>query len=67
MRTPDSAASRVSEVDRRLLTALRRCGDGPHVARTARALSWSGEHAALWLAAGVAGASVDRRRRRAWL
>ncbi|MCZ4120688.1 phosphatase PAP2 family protein [Streptomyces sp. H39-S7] len=67
MRTSDSATSRASDLDRRLLTALRRCGDGPPVARAARALSWSGEHAALWLAAGLAGASLDRPRRRAWL
>lgn len=67
MRTSDSAASRASEVDRRLLTALRRCGDGPPVARAARALSWSGEHAALWIATGLAGACGDPPRRRAWL
>lgn len=54
-------------LDHQLLTALRRCGDGPRVARAARALSWSGEHGALWLAAGLAGAYADRPRRRAWL
>lgn len=42
--------------DRELLTVLRRCGDARHVARAARGLSWAGEHGAVWLLAGVAGA-----------
>ncbi|MGW0734246.1 phosphatase PAP2 family protein [Streptomyces sp. NPDC002851] len=54
-------------VDRRLLTALRRLGAEPGVAATARALSFAGEHGALWLAAGLTGAAVDRERRGAWL
>ncbi|MDJ0340535.1 phosphatase PAP2 family protein [Streptomyces sp. H10-C2] len=67
MRTPDSAASRASDVDHQLLTALRQCGADPRVAHAARTLSRSGEHGALWLAAGLAGACADRARRRAWL
>jgi len=54
-------------VDHRIVSALRACGADPHVAGAARALSRAGEHGALWLAAGLAGAVVDRRRRGAWL
>ncbi|MFB8248170.1 phosphatase PAP2 family protein [Streptomyces sp. NPDC055952] len=55
------------DMDHRIVSALRACGSDPRVAGTARALSWAGEHAALWLAAGLAGAAVDRGRRGAWL
>ncbi|MFI6108245.1 phosphatase PAP2 family protein [Streptomyces sp. NPDC051310] len=55
-------------VDHRLLAAARACGHrSPATAVAARALSFSGEHGALWLAAGLAGAAADRERRRAWL
>ncbi|MFB7652285.1 MULTISPECIES: phosphatase PAP2 family protein [unclassified Streptomyces] len=57
----------LDDMDHRIVTALRACGTDPRVAGTARALSWAGEHAALWLAAGLAGAAVDRTRRGAWL
>jgi undecaprenyl-diphosphatase len=57
----------LDDMDRRLLSALRACGADPRVAAVARALSWTGEHGALWLAAGVAGAAVDGARRSAWL
>ncbi|MFJ4976002.1 phosphatase PAP2 family protein [Streptomyces coeruleorubidus] len=55
------------DMDHRIVSALRACGTDPRVAGAARALSWAGEHAALWLAAGLAGATVDGRRRGAWL
>ncbi|MFJ6574212.1 phosphatase PAP2 family protein [Streptomyces sp. NPDC091292] len=54
-------------MDHRLLSVLRECGADPHVAAAARALSWTGEHGALWLAAGLAGAAADPERRGAWL
>ncbi|MET9430921.1 phosphatase PAP2 family protein [Streptomyces sp. NPDC003036] len=55
-------------VDHRLLAAARGAGRRrPGVAVAARALSAGGEHAALWLAAGLAGAAADRERRTAWL
>ncbi|MEU5096684.1 phosphatase PAP2 family protein [Streptomyces sp. NPDC020996] len=54
-------------MDHRMLTALRARGGDPRVAATARALSWAGEHGAVWLAAGLAGAAVDGARRGAWL
>jgi undecaprenyl-diphosphatase len=64
VRHPDSAAQRA---DHDLLAALRRCGADPHVARAAKGLSWTGEHGAVWLAAGLAGAAADPDRRGAWL
>ncbi|MDQ0715732.1 membrane-associated phospholipid phosphatase [Streptomyces luteogriseus] len=55
------------DMDHRIVSALRECGTDPRVAGAARALSWAGEHAALWLAAGLAGAALDGSRRGAWL
>ncbi|CAM5498266.1 hypothetical protein [Streptomyces afghaniensis 772] [Streptomyces afghaniensis] len=55
------------DMDHRIVSALRACGTDPRVAGAARALSWAGEHAALWLAAGLAGAAVNGTRRGAWL
>ncbi|MER5212255.1 phosphatase PAP2 family protein [Streptomyces sp. NPDC002838] len=54
-------------MDHRILSALRAYGRDPRVASAARALSWAGEHGALWLAAGLTGAAVDGARRGAWL
>ncbi|MEV0933263.1 phosphatase PAP2 family protein [Streptomyces phaeochromogenes] len=55
------------DLDHRILTALHARGAAPGVAAAARTLSLAGEHGALWLAAGLAGAAVDRERRGAWL
>lgn len=55
------------EIDHRLLMALRDCGANPRVAAVTRAFSRGGEHGAVWLAAGLAGATADRRRRTTWL
>ncbi|MFJ9484024.1 phosphatase PAP2 family protein [Streptomyces mirabilis] len=55
------------DMDHRIVSALRECATDPRVAGAARALSWAGEHAALWLAAGLAGAALDGGRRGAWL
>lgn len=57
----------VAGAERRLLAVLRGCGRHARVATAARALSFGGEHGALWLAAGLAGAAVDRDRRAGWL
>lgn len=54
-------------MDHRIVSALRTCGADPRVAGAARALSLAGEHGAVWLAVGLAGAVVDRPRRGAWL
>ncbi|WP_151771669.1 phosphatase PAP2 family protein [Streptomyces abyssomicinicus] len=68
---PPPPASRtvraVRRLDARLLAALHARGDDPRAAAAARALSRAGEHGALWLAAGLAAAAVDRPRRSAWL
>jgi membrane-associated phospholipid phosphatase len=64
VRYPDSAAERA---DHHLLAALRRCGADPYVAGAAKTLSRAGEHGALWLAAGLAGAATDPLRREMWL
>ncbi|MEW1871283.1 phosphatase PAP2 family protein [Streptomyces caelestis] len=54
-------------MDHRIVSAFRACGADPRVAGAARALSRAGEHGAVWLAVGLAGAAVDRPRRGAWL
>ncbi|WP_031477632.1 phosphatase PAP2 family protein [Streptomyces bicolor] len=53
--------------DVRILSALHGRSRDPRVASAARALSRVGEHGALWLVAGLAGAAVDGGRRGAWL
>ncbi|MGI5457271.1 phosphatase PAP2 family protein [Streptomyces sp. CA-249302] len=57
----------MDHMDRRILSVFRAYGSDPRVAGAARALSRAGEHGALWLAAGLAGAAVDGARRGAWL
>ncbi|UUN28736.1 phosphatase PAP2 family protein [Streptomyces sp. FIT100] len=56
-----------ARADHRLLVALRECGREPRVAAAARALSYCGEHGAVWIAAGLAGAAADREQRAGWL
>ncbi|WP_078901863.1 phosphatase PAP2 family protein [Actinacidiphila yeochonensis] len=53
--------------DHQLLTVLRGCAAVPCAAPAARVLSLAGEHGAVWLAAGLAGAAADPARRAAWL
>lgn len=50
-----------------LLAAVQDAVAYPPVVATARGMSLFGEHAAGWLAIGVAGAALDRARRREWL
>jgi membrane-associated phospholipid phosphatase len=57
----------LDDMDHRILSALHARGSDPRVAGAARTLSQAGEHGALWLAAGLAGAAVDGARRGAWL
>jgi membrane-associated phospholipid phosphatase len=54
-------------LDRRLLVAARTRGHGPRRERTILAYSRLGEHAACWLALGLAGAALDPVRRARWL
>ncbi|MCX4724372.1 phosphatase PAP2 family protein [Streptomyces sp. NBC_01306] len=46
---------------------MRDFGTDRRVGGAARVLSLSGEHGALWLAAGITGAVADHERRAAWL
>ena len=50
-----------------LLAAIQGAIAKPAVVRAARGLSLFGEHSAGWFALGLAGAVVDRRRRKDWL
>jgi membrane-associated phospholipid phosphatase len=50
-----------------LLKAVQRRTGRPQVVSAARGMSHFGEHAAGWLALGLLGAAVDRKRRRDWL
>ncbi|MGW3953672.1 phosphatase PAP2 family protein [Streptomyces sp. NPDC004752] len=54
-------------MDHRILSVFRARGADPRIASAARGLSLAGEHAALWLAAGLAGAAVDGTRRGSWV
>jgi hypothetical protein len=60
----------MTDLGQRELVALRgvqrTLGHEP-VVRVARAMSLFGEHGAGWFALGLAGAALDRRRRRQWL
>ncbi|WP_433557474.1 phosphatase PAP2 family protein [Pseudonocardia xinjiangensis] len=51
----------------RVLEAVQGRLGRPPVVRVARGMSLFGEHAAGWLLFGVAGAVIDRRRRRDWV
>jgi membrane-associated phospholipid phosphatase len=53
-------------MDAVLFRAARTYGHTPELERAVRAFSRTGEHAALWLALGTAGALLDRPRRRRW-
>jgi membrane-associated phospholipid phosphatase len=50
-----------------MLRLARTCGHGPRRERAVAAYSRLGEHAACWLALGLAGAALDPGRRRRWL
>ena len=59
----------IQDIDRATLLFARTHGHQPGVERAVAACSRSGEHAACWLALGLAGAALSRspERRRAWL
>jgi decaprenylphosphoryl-5-phosphoribose phosphatase len=59
--------SMLDALDSKLLVAARTRGHGPRRERAILVYSRLGEHAACWLALGVAGAAVDPGRRALWL
>jgi hypothetical protein len=60
-------ARAIARVDMALYRLLREHGHDVAIERAVRRFSRLGEHAALWLALGLAGAAVDAPRRRSWL
>ena len=60
-------ARAIAKVDVRLYRVLRENGHDPAVELPIRRFSRLGEHAAIWLALGLAAAALDRRRRADWL
>jgi membrane-associated phospholipid phosphatase len=61
-----SALARVRALDERILWLARTRGHAPAAERAAARFSRLGEHGALWLAIGVAGQLLDRRRSSSW-
>jgi len=60
-------ARAIAKVDVRLYRLLRENGHDPAVELPIRRFSRLGEHAAIWLTLGLAGAALDRRHRTDWL
>jgi decaprenylphosphoryl-5-phosphoribose phosphatase len=58
---------RANALDLRLYRGVRSLARTPDTVRWVRRYSTLGEHAAVWLAGGLAAAAVDRPRRRHWL
>ena len=54
------------DLEERLLRLARTCGHTPAAERAVARFSRLGEHGAVWLAIGLAGAVVDPGRRRSW-
>jgi membrane-associated phospholipid phosphatase len=57
----------LSELDEAGFRLARTAGHTPGAERAVRRFSVLGEHAAVWLALGAAGAALDRSRRERWL
>jgi membrane-associated phospholipid phosphatase len=57
----------LADLDRTAYRAFRTTAHTPAAERAVRAYSRLGEHAAVWLALGAAGAALDRRNRGAWI
>ncbi|HEV2060126.1 MAG TPA: phosphatase PAP2 family protein [Solirubrobacteraceae bacterium] len=60
-------ARAIAKVDVRLYRLLRENGHDAALELPIRRFSHLGEHAAIWLALGLAGAALDRRQRAEWL
>jgi membrane-associated phospholipid phosphatase len=59
--------SRLKQLDRHMLRAMRTRYHAPEAERVVRAIGKAGEWGAVWVAIGVAGAVADPRRRRRWV
>lgn len=57
----------IGRIDRAGMRALRRQARSARATHVIRAYSHLGEHGAVWIAIGVTGAAVDRRRREEWI
>jgi membrane-associated phospholipid phosphatase len=57
----------IGDADQALLRLLRTRGHAEPVETAMKALGMAGEFAAIWVATGVVGASIDERRRGQWL
>ncbi|MBJ7519334.1 MAG: phosphatase PAP2 family protein [Solirubrobacteraceae bacterium] len=57
---------RIARMDLRLYHAIRRDLHVPELVEPVRRFSHTGEHAAVWLAIGIAGVVLDRRRSGQW-
>jgi hypothetical protein len=64
---PPPARRPLVDIELDMLRGVRRRLGRPPLVKGAQALSHFGEHAAGWVALGLAGAAIDRRRRRDWL
>jgi membrane-associated phospholipid phosphatase len=62
-----AATNAFTRADRALLRVARTAGHTPAREQRVRAFSKLGEHAAVWLALGAAGAAFDSARRPRWL
>jgi len=61
-----AGGSALAALDLALLRAARTAGHTPERERTVRWFTRSGEHGLVWMAVGLVGGRLDRRRRRAW-
>ncbi|WP_236790116.1 phosphatase PAP2 family protein [Amycolatopsis sp. GM8] len=61
----EKGKARITEGD--ILARVQRTLKRPETVKAARGMSHFGEHAIGWLAAGLVGAAVDRKRRKDWL
>jgi membrane-associated phospholipid phosphatase len=58
---------RANALDLAIYRRVRRVARTPDTVRWVRAYSTLGEHGAVWLATGAAGAAIDHRHRRRWV
>jgi membrane-associated phospholipid phosphatase len=64
---PNGVLRTRTNLDERLLRLARTCGHTPGAERAVARFSRLGEHGAVWLAMGLAGAALDGERRDRWL